>query len=302
MKVLCIFLLLAAVLLCCVSACGTVPENEIDQNAVYDTTINEDGEIKQPNDSGATTTIDNSALRIKSVDGVYYLNFKDGNESTGGNGGDFANTDMIGNVFYASLADMQRRFLEGNLTEGEVYRLKSTLALTDDGYEFFNVCSLYDVTLPDESWNVQYVSTFGKEYSVSFEKNDETINGNIRFISQDSFDLWYEHEFEKCTEETVSSEITEYQGVPCIAYEYDTRVATLRKIHIPLSTENGTIDIVLEFCLYHSDDADRVNLEVPTQISIYGNDERQPYIISLNMDTAPTPELLQSFSIVPFEP
>ena len=98
------------------------------------------------------------------------------------------------------------------------------------------------------------------------------------------------------------TDVVEYQGVPCVAYEYNTRSSTLRIILIQFETDNGTLEVLLKYRMAHDKKPELVNAEVPYQIYIYGNDERQNYIISLDMDSAPTPELLQSFAIVPFEP
>ena len=244
----------------------------------------------------------NQLYSIKATEGNYYLNFHDGNER--GESDSSSNAIESAGIYFPSLEVMQERLLKGDISASEVNRLKRNLTNTEKGLAFFDVNTLYNVQLPT-GWSYDVVSLVGNAYRVIFKHDTEEYSGYVTFYTDEDYQNVYDRkitEFFADKQENILDDHTSYQGVPCVTYEYDTQGSTLRMILIQFETDYGTLEVLLKYCMAHDTRPEQVNKEVPYQIYIYGNDERQRYIISLDMDTAPTPELLQSFAIVPFEP
>ena len=292
-----LFLVLTLLLCCVFSSCGTVPNRPLENdntsaNEVVSDSLSAENAVNE-------TVINNSAVQIKVVEGIYYLNFVEGNEMTKQGG---MNSSVIGNIFFPTLGDMKNAFLNGSIPESVSNNLKRTLTMSENGYEFFDVRSLYNVVLPDATWELTEVSLYGNMYYVPFKDSGETIDGHVCFLTPQTYDLKYESSVVRYQEEgTLLADVTEYQGVPCVGYEIVTEGSVLHIVIVRMETEYGYSDVLMKYCVAHDKNQDLVNTEVPYQIMIYGTDERQNYILSLNMNEAPSPELLRSFAIVPYD-
>ncbi len=247
--------------------------------------------------------IQNDVLTIENLDGKYYLNFTEGNDLPEDTDKDSLSL-VLADILFPSLADMQQKFISGNFSKAQINRLKAELTLTDKGFETFNMRSLYDVALPNESWVKTMASLVKYRYAVFFESEAEEAYGNIEFCTDAYFEMWYQNnvieDMEKRKENILPDE-TEYLGYPCVVYEYETEVAKLRTVTFRMENEYGYVDVQVKYCLEHTLKPERGNAEIPQSITFYGTDNRQKYILRLEVSEAPTKELFTSFEVVPFE-
>jgi len=249
------------------------------------------------------TAIQNDVLTIENLDGKYYLNFTEGNDLPDGTDKDSLSC-VLEDILFSSLADMQQKFISGNFSKAEINHLKAELILTDKGFETFNMRSLYDVALPNESWVKSMASLVKYRYAVFFESEAEEAYGNIIFCTDAYFEMQYQSDVVKDMEkrkENILPDETEYLGYPCVVYEYETEVAKLRTVIFRMENEYGYVDVRVKYCLEHTLKPERGNAEVPRSITFYGTDNRQNYILQLWVSEAPTKELFTSFAVVPFE-
>ena len=294
-------MLIASLVICSMLlvSCSTVPSQLKGEETALDHARDSETEATISQESQEVT---NQLYSIKATDGNYYLNFYDGNESGEGDLSSSA-IESVG-IYFSSLKVMREKLLMGDLSASEVSRLKQNLTYTEKGLVFFDVNTLYNVQLPT-GWSYDAASLVGNDYRVIFKHDSEEYSGHVTFYTDDDYQNVYDRkvtEFFADKQENIMDDQTSYQGTPCVTYEYDTRGSTLRVILIQFETDNGTREVLLKYCIAHDSMPQQVNTEVPYQIHIYGNDERQHYVISLDMDTAPTLEVLRAFSIVPLEP
>ena len=173
-----LFLIVAVMLCCILSSCGALPEASPESDTMSVTEFDTDSVSVEGNVDGMI--VENSVVQIEADDGVYFLNFVNGNEADDAGK---VNASVMGNLFFPSLRDMRNVFLSGNIPEAMAETLKSTLTLSEKGYEFFDVRSLYDVVLPDATWTVTDVSLFGNMYYVPFENGSKTVAGHVCFLT-----------------------------------------------------------------------------------------------------------------------
>lgn len=283
------------------NASTTAEETKNDASAeyVYDTTAKDNTSTS----TSDVNSISNDILKIENIGGGYYLNFVEGNvvdESVINT----TDSSMVANIFFSSLSDMRDKLINGSLSPNEINELKAKLTLTDKGFELFNVQSLYDVVLPNDSWSQLAASIVEDEYGVFFESQAEEAYGNIVFCSDESYVTSYNMEVRDYFEEKkeyILPDMTEYLGYPCVAYEYETKFAKIRKVMFQLENEYGYVDVIVKYCLENTLRPERGNAEIPQSITFYGTDNRQKYIIRLEVSDAPTKELFTSFEVVPFE-
>lgn len=246
---------------------------------------------------------------VSEIDGKHYISFADGNEKPANSGG---NTMVIQGIYFNSIEEMRRKFLEGDFTTDEVKELKSQLTLTDKGFEIPDMTNLYDAVLP-EGWDVSYVYMNDGCYTISIinsstydekEGDDTGESASIAFYTDDYYDSSYKYfyldQLEKVKDGLIE-DITDVQGIPCQVYEYKTNVSKIRSVFMQIENDNGFVEVLMNYCMEHKDQ-DMVNQSVPYAIYMYGEDNGRKYQISLNgFENDFDVDVLKMFSVKPYK-
>ena len=246
---------------------------------------------------------------VAEIDGKHYISFADGNEKPANSGG---NAIVTQGIYFSSIEEMRRKFLEGDFTADEVKELKSQLTLTDKGFEIPDMTNLYDAVLP-EGWDVSYVYVNDGCYTISIinsstydekEGDDTGESASIAFYTDDyynsSYKYFYLDQLEKVKDGLIE-DITDVQGIPCQVYEYKTNVSKIRSVFMQIENDNGFVEVLMNYCMEHKDQ-DMVNQSVPYAIYMYGEDNGRKYQISLNgFENGFDVDVLKMFSVKPYK-
>ena len=262
-------------------------------------------ETAAPQNGSYTTDL----YTVAEIDGKHYISFADGNEKPANSGG---NAMVVQGIYFSSIEEMRRKFLEGDFTADEVKNLKSQLTLTDKGFEIPDMTNLYDAVLP-EGWDVSYVYMNDGCYTISVinsatydekEGDDTGESASIAFYTDDyynsSYKYFYLDQLEKVKDGLIE-DITDVQGIPCQVYEYKTNISKIRSVFMQIENDNGMVEILMNYCMEHKDQ-DMVNQSVPYAIYMYGEDNGRKYQISLNgFENGFDVDVLKMFSVKPYK-
>ena len=262
-------------------------------------------ETAAPQNGSYTTDL----YTVAEIDGKHYISFADGNEKPANSGG---NAMVIRGIYFNSIEEMRRKFLEGDFTADEVKHLKSQLTLTDKGFEIPDMTNLYDAVLP-EGWSVSYVTLTETDVQIAF-RNEATYNEKIEDFSGESgymtllTDEQYEKKYQKdivsYIEEIEDNKIqdkTEYLGYPCSMYEDVNDDVRLRVVLMKLEREGSTFEIMLTYCVEHPK-KEYVSDTVPYSVCMYGSANDQKFRVYLSgFENEPDKAFFDSFGIAPLE-
>ena len=280
-----------------------VPPVEETQDA--QTPAEGEGENAAPQNGSYSTDL----YTVAEIDGKHYISFADGNEKPANSGG---NAIVTQGIYFSSIEEMRRKFLEGDFTADEVKNLKSQLTLTDKGFEIPDMTNLYDAVLP-EGWDVSYVYMNDGCYTISVinsatydekEGDDTGESASIAFYTDDyynsSYKYFYLDQLEKVKDGLIE-DITDVQGIPCQVYEYKTNISKIRSVFMQIENDNCMVEILMNYCMEHKDQ-DMVNQSVPYAIYMYGEDNGRKYQISLNgFENGFDVDVLKMFSVKPYK-
>ena len=253
--------------------------------------------------SGSYTT---DKYTVEEIEGKHYISFADGNEKpTDENGDDLT---VITGIYFASLEEMQKKFLTGDFTEKEILQLKGQLTLTDKGFEIPDMTKLYDAVLP-EGWSVKYLSLSANRILFSVQ-NDMTYNkeqdddagesGYIALLTDDRYEREYKKNISSYIEEIKNNKIesiTDFQGIPCSVYEKINDDVKLQIVMLKFEQGDCSYEVKLTYCLAHPD-KELVNDKVPYDLEMYGNMKGQKFKIYLSgFEQEITSDFLKAFAI-----
>lgn len=250
---------------------------------------------------------------VAEIDGKHYLNFFTENhppEQETSNGSD--SIIVIPTLHFSSVASLQKKLLTGDWTEGEINILKQCSRWTDNGFEVPDAHNLYDAVFPS-GWSVYGdVDYHGPYYYITARNDactDDPYNGydgesaSVSLFNDSKYE--YDHKLSILSvreKGTLIETWTEYDGVPCEVYEYDTSVATIRVIILKLEQDGDVKEIAMNYCLDHTRNPDVIDPDHPYLVYIFGDKDGVKYCVRLHsMKTAPGVEFLSSFGIKPVE-
>ncbi len=247
---------------------------------------------------------------VEEIEGKHYISFADGNEKPTAENGD--ELTVITGIYFASLEEMQKKFLTGDFTEKEILQLKGQLTLTDKGFEIPDMTKLYDAVLP-EGWSVKYLSLSANRILFSVQ-NDMTYNkeqdddagesGYIALLTDDRYEREYKKNISSYIEEIKNNKIesiTDFQGIPCSVYEKINDDVKLQIVMLKFEQGDCSYEVKLTYCLAHPD-KELVNDKVPYDLEMYGNMKGQKFKIYLSgFEQEITSDFLKAFAIRPLE-
>ena len=244
---------------------------------------------------------------VAEIDGKHYISFADGNEKPANSGG---NAMVIQGIYFNSIEEMRRKFLEGDFTADEVKNLKSQLTLTDKGFEIPDMTNLYDAVLP-EGWSVYRVCLDGNSIFLSV-RNDRTYDetaedyegehGFIAIHTEKYFNVVYQNNFlsyvEKNKENLVQGE-TKFHDIPCMIFERMSNGVLRKDIVMEVPVGEGAFDSLVKYRIQQSDIEGTF---VPYSVSMYGElFGRKIEIFLSGFESELSSDSLSSFGITPLE-
>ena len=253
-------------------------------------------------------SFENDLYTVHGVDGVYYLNFNDGNE---------AETDAEGNLLYmtpqasiqfASVGEMKTRIMEGKLTTEEKEIAKAIFRKDENGIAVPNLNYLFQPSAPSD-YQMSVVSWSGNAYTTGVFKENGVFAG-YDFLPYDSWEQAYKEEMDIIASQKLNSHEKGYfDGLPCETYVYTTETAKIKKVIVSIPCNNdyeskyAIIKYRLEYFgpMSEGSVAWEVSNTIPTSIEIYGQCQGQNYeILMMYPRLEPTADFLLSFGITPY--
>ncbi|MBQ7317272.1 MAG: hypothetical protein IJW90_09180 [Clostridia bacterium] len=239
---------------------------------------------------------------VEEIEGKHYISFADGNEKpTDENGDDLT---VITGIYFASLEEMQKKFLTGDFTDKEILQLKGQLTLTDKGFEIPDMTKLYDAVLP-EGWSVYQVCLDDQDIYLSI-RNDKTdcASGFIAIHSEKYYDMVYQRDFVSYIEQYKDSIVrdeTEFHGIPCQVYKRISKGMNRKDIVMKVPMEDCTFDALVKYRVPQTD-VEVTNWGSPYSVSMYGEMyglKVEVYLSEFAND--PQGDFYQAFGIQPYQ-
>ena len=239
---------------------------------------------------------------VEEIEGKHYISFADGNEKpTDENGDDLT---VITGIYFASLEEMQKKFLTGDFTDKEILQLKGQLTLTDKGFEIPDMTKLYDAVLP-EGWSVYQVCLDDQDIYLSI-RNDKTdcASGFIAIHSEKYYDMVYQRDFVSYNEQYKDSIVrdeTEFHGIPCQVYKRISKGMNRKDIVMKVPMEDCTFDVLVKYRVPQTD-VEVANWGSPYSVSMYGEMyglKVEVYLSEFAND--PQGDFYQAFGIQPYQ-
>ena len=249
--------------------------------------------------SGSYTT---DKYTVEEIEGKHYISFADGNEKPTDESGD--DLTVITGIYFASLEEMQKKFLTGDFTEKEILQLKGQLTLTDKGFEIPDMTKLYDAVLP-EGWSVYQVCLDDQDIYLSI-RNDKTdcASGFIAIHSEKYYDMVYQRDFVSYIEQYKDSIVrdeTEFHGIPCQVYKRISKGMNRKDIVMKVPMEDCTFDVLVKYRVPQTD-VEVTNWGSPYSVSMYGEMyglKVEVYLSEFAND--PQGDFYQAFGIQPYQ-
>ena len=283
-----------------------------------ETTAQTAGEIATEEETTPTVQVTNGTFStdthsVIQKDGVYYLNFADGNELSAGGSGDYSSEAGFS---VASVKELRTKIITNTFDRAELDMIKGQFSKNQNGIEIFNIDKMYEAVFP-EGMKAQGVYWKGGAYyslHVSANGNNEygkSLDTYINLLSKESYEESVNGEFKDYFsgvryEKIVSQESGEWEGLPCETYVYTTSVARLKVVlvELPAELEGQVRYIVIKYRLEHKNEGMldmKVSDTVPVSVRLLGEYEGQGFELFLTpFSSAPTLEFLTSFGITPY--
>ena len=285
---------------------GEIATEEATEQATEEAT---EAETRPPVDivNGEFTT---NGYAVSQVDGLYYLNFAEGNQANSSGGGYYYDPYL----YCESVKELRDKLLYGDFDESEREHIKLLFPKNENGISLFNVEKMFDFVYP-EGMKGGTVSWLGDQYSQGMmEPTDplakEVFRATITVIPREGYERGiakYGKNFFSWVAETkiISHEIGEWEGFPCETYVYETSLAQLKAVMVEVPEEaGGNIRyIYFKYLLSHSreDFGLSVSDTRPQQVWVFGECEGQTYeMLFMDCATTPTYEALSAYGITPY--
>ena len=284
---------------------GELATEEATEQATEEAT---EAETRPPVDivNGEFTT---NGYAVSQEDGLYYLNFADGNKaSSSANGYNEVGLD------YKSVKELRDKLLYGTFDENEINHIKLLFPKNTKGISLFNVEKMFDFVHPNEM-DSGYVVWSGDTYTkyVSSSKDvmaSEAFDARIRVYPRDKYEIRVEQCFKNYFSYINYIDMTveeggEWEGLPCDTYVYDTGVAKFKVVFVEIPDDNsGHIKyITIKYLLSHTNSGMGASASdvCPSAVYVFGECDGQPYeIYFTDFADAPTYEALSAYGITPY--
>ena len=248
------------------------------------------------------------SYEVNVIDGVCYLNFKDGNTAEGNNNGQDGNHAMLPAtdfVRFSSLADMKQTLMQGSLTEEQIEVVKSKFSLTDNGFAICNVQELIQPAVPN-GFVMDSVYWYGEDYEFLLRDSLESpsLTAALYLGNEGKWERKYTEWVESAESNTVDlHEVGTMEGFSAETYVVTTKVAQYKRVFLtlPEGLESGVTHIALCYVLRADIDSENVSDTIPDSVYIFGEMDGTPFDYYVyDFTEAPTVEWLSSFSIAPY--
>lgn len=270
--------------------------------------------VAPPPDGSFTT----DRLTVTEKNGVYYMNFVNGNapDKSAGN-------SQLGEILFDSV-DAFYDAARG-VDSSHENTIKTIFSRTESGILTVDTARLYRPTLPADVAQSYRVSWRGSEYGyyISSQAGSKqmldltcTDIAAYRVIHPEPtadpfgwFSRNYDELFDPSTEEGkdwVHTETT-FEGVPCESVTSTFRTASSRLTRLTVQDGDRTVTIFLHYLLSvdesQAQSGTRVSDTMPDSVFMRWSTEKDAFTVSIyNVETVPTLEWLLSIDLVPYNP
>lgn len=277
-------------------------------------TATEAAAVTPPPDGSFTT----DRLTVTEKNGVYYMNFVNGNTPTATVEGCQMGEILFDSVdaFYAAARGVD---------SSHENTIKTIFSRTEDGILTVNTARLYCPALPDGTvgslrayWQGSKYGYFiyppeGKNMVMTISCTDiaayRVIHPEPTADPFGWFSRNYDELFDPSTEEGkdwVHTETT-FEGVPCEMITKTNEKYTWHYIRLTVQDGDRTVTIFLHYLLSvdesQAQSGTRVSDTMPDSVFMRWSTEKDAFIVSIyNVETVPTLEWLLSFDLVPYNP
>lgn len=245
---------------------------------------------------------------VHGVDGLYYLNFNEGNEVETTTQDDLNAFISVQSISFATLGEMREKLMTGQLTEDEIQCAKRRFVMDERGIPVPNLNDLYQPIVP-EGFKMSKILWLGNAYSTSVLKGNTAISAGYSFVAYDAWKMEYDSVMETIQAKEVESyEQGTFEGFPCETYVIITGTAKLKWVIVtfPCEDKNETKYAIIEYTLDYfgplTDSSVTQPSDVyPAKVGIYGQKGGQNYkAIIMFPKVEATADFLNSFGITPY--
>ncbi len=233
-------------------------------------------------------------------DGKSYISLRSVKEEEESNTDNaYVSTAVFGPTF-SSVAEMKNNILNGNLTEQELYAIRTCYA-KDGLWEICDLDNLYDARLPDKT-SIKQIALRGKSYSFTLE-NYIAVNCFIDHLDEADYNKAFEEEylgFPNEFEEVIWEEQTEDRNAT-IKY-FRTGAGVFKRLEYTLQQDDRMLYVIEEYTLSFYTGSKPTSDTIPRTVTVYGEENGGYYKVwVLEPIERPSVEWLTSFGLVPFE-
>ncbi len=187
---------------------------------------------------------------------------------------------------FNSLAEMKRDIKYGFFSQQELHDIG--LFFEKDTQGRFPVCDINNLwqAIPPDTMKLDDISWSGKTYTMNFQSDDDSVSGFVYRCSQEELDEIVE---EYSNYDNVSkSKVLRSEETDRNAVVFSHTDSSRKNIYYTIAEEGKLLHIWEE---YNAS-------SVPTQIMIYGSDQGQCFVVSLNgLSQRPTTEWLAEWGL-----
>lgn len=295
----------------------TIAETKAEKSPANDTQPTETtAETQEESETQVTVEISDGSFAtdgytVQAVDGVYYLNFVDGNEP---NAQEAIYQISDAGIALETLSELRSKLKNNTFTDMERATMKDSFSKNENGIKVFNVNQMYQPICPTDI-NEAYVYWTGETYGcyvTAPQENvyDSVLNGWIKFLPRKQYEGQVDRNITNyfsniLYEKIVSQETSTWDGMPCEVYVYETSVARLKSVFIelPVNQDGQVRYISIRYRLSHTNPnlASTISETLPRSVIMFGEKDGQGFEINLsNFTTPPTLSFLTSFGITPY--
>ncbi len=175
---------------------------------------------------------------VSLVDGVCYLNFKDGNDPAPSESGDGTLDYVMVGMQFDTYAELRSTLLEGKLTAGQSASMKATFDRNEHGIEILDLVNQGEPTLPAECVRYGKVEWSGNQCAFYLECPTYEGNGFFFMHTASKQASMFESHY-RPSNRTVHSETADtFYGVPCTVY-HTTNTAGTPFLDVEIEVEQG---------------------------------------------------------------
>lgn len=237
---------------------------------------------------------------ISAVDGIFYMNFSDGNvwdtniQLSG---------QVNGSVSFKSLSEMKNKIENNDFSAYDIYLIKNEFEKDENGIVICDTNNLYEPVMPN-GLTYTDVYWYGATYAFSVE-SDTLLTGSYFYFTKEKYDEYFACEYEDFfNNPNISIENTEHEKIgdtDATIYRYSTDISQFKKIRYTVEAEDKLLYVEEEYRLSVSADGIEISGNVPYRAKIYGCDNDIYFAVTVfNFSEPISAEWLLSFGVDSF--